>query len=916
MIKLTVNPDLQPDVKIFDQSTVIIGSDVPTTSDISLPGESLSPMHVKIQEQDNCFIIINHANDPFVTLNGFPFGKKTLKENDIIQIGRTTIRFNGESSRPSQDPQESKPASSANMQMMGTDGKLNDILEQIINNQRVEKRNYSSKESYDLRMYSGNKKEDDTVHNLLNQNIDLAPDIDDLEGQANDLLADEEWNIETMDEKDLQELLKQVEDLEDHPKEAKDEIPFPSGNREDEDASTLPKTDQLDDSLQPQPSFHSLMNQTTLTKNKGSLKDSYMSEFEDENQRWNQNKKFTKNEENLPEKWNWKLIGIIAVILFILSFILGTFFYTTMIASNSEEEIKAAESIADVAMALTFAQVNHIKPQNQNWSDPEFLKNNLLAVLSTDSIPLAQLDNHGQFSNLSYLLRIYTNNDLSQFLIIAQPAPSLLQWLIPKASILVYSKSMELRKTSDLKSINRLLLNPTTLDGMSAIELSHVVKQGEIIPLETLAAKENPGDFKLPPALAHIRPGAENLIYNAPRYYHFGEGFLKKAQMLAHNLENSYEFAFFQEEMFELANYPNIVLYTSHGIQWARQSQKQINVFLPNNKILIAYLKLNPKGIITNSQLLMDEGPSDVAIALDPSLTITETNMDMKNDIQQENLPTTNDMEESLIESRNGIDTLHPLYSQLRTLSTDYKNALQPIDNEIKALLESSHLDDNIALLDRLQKFLIKSEKSYQDNPEKLEKNQAALAFIERLQNILTDYREISQRENEKLTQELSKLYQDHPNIPVSEFISYLKATGFASHVQDHLKLHEKLLADNVLIESQITELLKKIPQASNLDELSQSVKDLSDLLNLEKVADTQKLIFYQNSVRVQVLEKLNEFLLSSDKALADHEFVNENRTLIANILKDAWVVDPDEFDFYLNEFDMRVQNADTVSES
>lgn len=876
MIRLTVNPGSQPDIKLFNKSIVTIGSDVPANSDFLLPGETLCPVHVKIQEQEGSFVITNQANDPFVTLNGLPFGKKTIKNNDLIQIGDTTIHFHGESSvSDNPTPQVTKPLQ---LRPMVPTDEISDILEGALHNQRLMGENAPKQ--------SG-----------LKANPSSEAESEMLEKQTQELLAEKTWDLEKMEERDLQDLLQQVNELEAY--QQREAMTA-------EESSSFEAIDEKQDSTAEKQEFTapppSPLN--AIPKNKGSLKDAYLSEFDDENQVWNQGKSSQKEEMNLIEKWNWKLIGIAMIVLFIISTLIGIFFFIKIAASNSKEEIKAAESIADVAMALTFAQVHHIKPQNQNWSDPDFLKNNLIAVLASDSMPLAQLDSHGQFHNLSYLLRIYTSNDLSQFLIIAQPAPSLLQWIVPKASILLHSKTMELRKTSDLKAINRLLINPTTLDGMSANELSHLVKQGDIIPLETLAM-ENQGDFKPPTTLALIRPGAENLIYNAPRYYHFGESFLKKAQILANNFGNSdYEFTFFQEELQQLAKYPDIVLYTSYGLQWARQAQKQMNLFSPNSKVMIASLKLNPKGVIASAQLLMDgDGPSDVAI-VEPIELVDQLSQGK----EPQNASPLNIENENPV-SGNDLDNLTPLYGKLRSLAIEYKNAMQPIDQEVKALLESSNHADNIALLERLRKLLIKSEKNYQNDLEKLNRNKAALVFVEKLENLLKHYQEISQREDENLSQALSILYQDYPNIPVSQFISYLKATGFAEQVQDHLKLHEKSVANHAVIETQITDLLKRIQQAKSLETLSAHVKELSVLLNLGKIPDTQKLLSYQNSVRVQTLEKLNDFLLTSDKSLPEKDFVSENRAVMANILKDAWVVDPDEFDFYLNEFDLRMPN-------
>lgn len=831
MIKLILNPDKQPDVKIYNKPVVIIGSDASGNADLPLQDEGLSPSHVKIQELNGSFIIINQANDPFVTVNGMPFGKKTLKNNDKIQIGKTVVQFYGEH------------AIIPGHAMVPTD-KLDDIIEDALTAQRIAVISATSKKT------SGSEQS----------------------------VEEEEWPIEGIDNADLQDLIRQVEELEANRFE--EEMKPPSSSA---DLSPTQKSSQHHTEL-------------VYPKNKGSLKDAYLSEFDDENQGWN--KLYEKKEETPPDGWNWKFISTVLA-LFLLLFAIGSiFFYLRISAKNAHEELRAAESVADVAMALTFAQVHHIKPQNQNWSDADFLKNNLIAILSSDTPPLVNLDNHGQFGNSSYHLRIYTSNDLSQFLIIAQPSPSLLQWIFPKESIIVHSKAMELRKIHDLKTINRLLLNPTSFDGINAAELGQLVKQGQVISLEALHAENPKGDFKPPAALAHLRPGAENLIYNAPRYYHFGEGFLKKAQSLANNYENSeFELTFFQEELQDLSKYTHIVLYTSYGIQWARQAQKQLNVFLPQNKFLIAHLKLTPKGLIANSQLLMDEGAAEIAMEepsfASPSLPHHSPENSSTSELKEP--PATPD-----------IDKLHPLYTKLKALATDYKNGFQPIEDQFRDLLKNNDLDENIALLERLHKILLKSEKSMQNDTEKLKKNQAASNFIEKLQKILKDYREFSQREDEILRREILQLYQNHPNIPVTQYEIYLKSTGFADYIQEHLKFNQNAGAD-LPSYVQIEDLMKKIRQAQDFDQLGQQVKDLTSLLNLGKIPDTQKLQGFQKNLRTLTLEKLNDFLFSGDKGLPQEAFIAENRILMANVLKDVGIVEPDEFDFYLNEFDLRL---------
>src|SRR5436189_52185 len=98
MIRLIVNPDKQPHLMTFDKEVIIIGS--AQDADLVLKGEKLEKAHVKIERQANNYLIFNQANDPFVTLNGLPFGKKILKSEDLIQIGNTQIRFSFDLPKP------------------------------------------------------------------------------------------------------------------------------------------------------------------------------------------------------------------------------------------------------------------------------------------------------------------------------------------------------------------------------------------------------------------------------------------------------------------------------------------------------------------------------------------------------------------------------------------------------------------------------------------------------------------------------------------------------------------------------------------------------------------------------------------------------------------------------------------------
>lgn len=317
-----------------------------------------------------------------------------------------------------------------------------------------------------------------------------------------------------------------------------------------------------------------------------------------------------------PSRSYWRFYLAFFLASCMLMSLIATVLYFKVLDESDGEKIKAAETVVDVAMALAYAQMHHIKPQKQNWSDPEFLKNNLASVLSSEYPALSHIDHQGQLATCPYIVRIYTSADLSQFLVIAQPEPSLLQWLVPKASIAIDSMAMEMRHLYDLKALNRLLVNPNTLDGANAIEISNLVKQGEIIPLHSLAANQGNQGFVPPKLLALSYPGSENLVYNAPRYYHFGESIINRAVQCLEVSDNEHEVARLQQQIAELAKYPDIVLYSSQGIQKAIQAQKALAAFAPQSKFITAYLNFNTQGEMTSSHLVYNDtqiSPNEIA---------------------------------------------------------------------------------------------------------------------------------------------------------------------------------------------------------------------------------------------------------------------------------------------------------------
>lgn len=767
MIKLTINPDTQPQTLAFQKSMVSIGSGATQAIDLSLPGDGLQDVHVQITEHDGRFVATNVTNNPFVTLNHLPFWKQTLANGDRLQIDKTIIEFIGSSSTPTQTFQKVTP-------------------------QILQKTNPGQQE------------------------------IDDL--------------------------LRQVEELEEAA-ELKNpnifnELNTPEIEVKKEDANHLIETpsQQLFEPLSIEQKLTPVIQKSAGKKSDDRSSYSAKSEIEPANKQ---------EQESGGSRWRF-LLGL-CISIFLIVFLSTAATYIKVRNQSHKEKIIAAEGIADVAMALTYAQVHHIQPQKQNWFDPVFLKNNLASVLSPGYPSFANIDNEGKFLNCPYILRIYTSSDLSQFLVIAQPEPGLSQWLVPKATIALDSKTMELHNIDDLKVLNRLLANTNMLDGPNAIEVSRLVHQGGIIPTASLGAKKG---FAPPKTLALVRPGAENMIYNAPRYYHFGEPLLKKAATLLQNVGNSHEIIRLQQQVAELAKFPSLVLYSSQGMEKAIQAHKALATLAPNGSFIAALLNFNKEGMVASSRLLFEGDHSNMIIS---SLR--------ENSSTKQELIAIND-------SNDNYDTHHPLLLQLMELALERKQALKTIGEEMITLLHN-HVMGN------------------------------SNDFENRFSILYAQYRQIDQAHSEHITQRLTALYQEHSDIPLTQFATYVRSAGLTQIAKESLNKRALEMGSKALSQDQIQMQMRKISEAKNLAELDFAVTETASMLNLANLPDSDRLILSQNVLRTLTEQQLQQFMLTPGTQLPQSEFQSENRIVLTRILKTAWITDPEACNFYLTEFEI-----------
>jgi len=657
MIKLTLNPESNPVSYLFDKESVTIGTGATQKVDLPLQGARLQSVHIEIIREKNLFLILNVANDPFVTLNGLPFGKKLLTNQDILQIGQTLISFEG--SVVDSPPPLSEPKLHSNSNLF-------EKLESLINSHKQEKDIYAD--------------------------FDLEKELRNLDIQS------ESWQNEDHD--------------------------LPQEN------TSAPK----------QPS----------QKSKSDL---ITQDSDQEKKRWHYAQKKAAPVLAAPPKSNWKLMLTLGLSLLALTIITLSVVYINMNDKTDIQEITAAKGISDVAMALAYAQTHHINPQAHNWSDPGFLKNSLSAIMSSDYISLANIDSHGHFTDTPYILRIYTNSNFSRFLVIALPIPSLLQWLIPKNAIIVDSENMKLHTVQDLRALNRLLVNPNTLEGANGTDIANLVKRGALLPLSALAAKTSDLEFSPPPELADEFPGAENYIYNAPRYYQFGETYMQKALSLTKNTQNaSFELSQLQQDAALLSQFPNIVFYSPKSVESAVQEEKALMTFAPQIKFLMGYLKFNEEEEISEARLLK---PEDRILPPVSSKIILHS---LHPDIYQligHNLIAHEELTEE-------IDETHPLFFQLSALSHGREQKLSPLADRMTTLLKN-----------HLREYSKEFEEQFE------------AAFLE--------LKHLDHKEKQNIRKDLYQLYEEHAPMPFEDILPFAKAVGLDAIVEEAALEHQQI---------------------------------------------------------------------------------------------------------------------------
>lgn len=342
----------------------------------------------------------------------------------------------------------------------------------------------------------------------------------------------------------------------------------------------------------------------TKPKERSSLKDDYLKNLEDDQLK----DPIQKEPSHLFQAWKSILIFIFLLFAFIA---LMAGIVSINLAKREKDEIKAIQGMSDIAMALVEGHLSDVKQPHQNWSDPDFLKNRLQQILPTTFSYASEIDAQGQFNCCPYTLRIYTNGDLSKFLLIAQPASPPFYWPITKPILVIDSTLMEIKSLKDVRSLNRLVAHPDPLEGVNGQEITALVKQGSLVKLSFIADLTGKKDFSPP----KTNEPAQNLIYNAPRYYHLTLPLLEKIEASFSNKLPFQELKALKKEMARLSSLNNLILYSDQGKEGAEKIKRAIEKVSEGAPFLFGYLVFDQGRDIQGAELFEDESSPPYTIA-------------------------------------------------------------------------------------------------------------------------------------------------------------------------------------------------------------------------------------------------------------------------------------------------------------
>lgn len=529
--------------------------------------------------------------------------------------------------------------------------------------------------------------------------------------------------------------------------------------------------------------------------------------------------------------------------------------YLIFAEKNDQQEYRAARTLADVAVALTYAQQQQLKPANQNWADPDFMNHALSKVLPAQSFHPLPIDKHGCLTDCPYLLRVYTNTDSSRFLLVAQPEPSLWQWLLARETLLVDSHTMELHYLTDLRALNRLLAVSTPLEGASALEISHLIDRSPLISLHVLAAETERPDLMPPKELKRVLPGADFRIYNLPRYYQLSNGFV---QSIADNRQEQKEL---HKEITRLIELPQLIFYTTLTPVESVKVRSILQRWFPNLPIVMTQIELEPQSNSVLSSYVLEK-----------------------------------EWQPSKVEAKTKESSLTALIEEIDRPSITFAELTDKLVTRREVLLSYK------AKIDGLIDYFIHSPSD---------------DFISEAISLLYEIDDIELAEQLTIKQSIVSVYQkyvlrDH-TITHADFLSQIEQLQLSPYLPTELiEKEEREGLMEAKKKSSFSEIIDNIESAVDLKSIENAVTVANSYIIKNASLDTDQLQKLRNRLQLQSLYRLEELILAPSNLLTEEQYTEESRNCIINILLSTGVTDEAIYDYYQREFDLLLEQKST----
>lgn len=510
-------------------------------------------------------------------------------------------------------------------------------------------------------------------------------------------------------------------------------------------------------------------------------------------------------EEKVPEEdraasMAWKLVLASGATVFLLVAAFSLTVYGAFTETSSQAEFLAAQDVADVGMALVHARLYPDKQKTYNLADPEFLRAHLSQLLGEEFPISLEMTPQGHLKESAYLLRLYTNQDISQFVIVAQPEPSFWYWLIHPHTIFLDSVTMQLHKTQDVRMVNRILAQPNLFQGTKLAALEPLFAKSLTVPLRTLSYEVNRREFAPPRELQKLRPGAENRIYNAPRYHRLGDPLFKMLTELKST--SSTENALVLENLYALSPFHNMVLYTIGSLHTAQKAVKALQTHFPEEQFLIGHMTLDKENHSLLSSHLVDPIPETPL--LDPFFIV--------------------DAEK------------HPLQVKLEELAGARKKVIEPFTQEMLAQIASHTKMPSEKFYETMDDLLQRCKKV--DAPSCQELRHTLAHFY--LEHVIKE-----------------------PRVAFTEFATYVESAGLTEYLpKENMRALPSLEEGGKALD--LTPWTRKIQEATSLHALDRSLLMADQWLLDQSIPDHEQFLSMTQTLKTTAKLCLEQLLMNS----------------------------------------------------